>query len=163
MSVEVYFAAQARGLLNRNLRHGCFCLSINWRVARSEKNWKRAGLPKVFKTMAKQLGIDNFSASELPGDCLGSQMPLEEELSVWRPRWATSKMSVRIYFPAQARGILNRHLWQGRVEPLRRCLLESFSPHRLGEYWTDTSVHVDVCTLNVCVYVYVAHCLIYKD
>ena len=34
-------------------------------------------------------------------------------------------MSVRVHFPAQARAILNRHPRQGRVEPLRRCLLES--------------------------------------
>ena len=37
-------------------------------------------------------------------------------------------------FPAQARGILNRHLRQGRVRSLRRCLLETIFLHRLGEY-----------------------------
>ena len=37
------------------------------RVVRNQKNCKRVGLPKVFKTDTKQIGIDNFLAAELPG------------------------------------------------------------------------------------------------
>ena len=33
----------------------------------SRKKWNQTGLPKVVKTIAKQLGIDNFLAPELPG------------------------------------------------------------------------------------------------
>ena len=43
-------------------------------------------------------------------------------------------VSVRLRFPAQSRAILNRHVRQGRVDSLRRCLLESIFLHRLGQY-----------------------------
>ena len=43
-------------------------------------------------------------------------------------------VSLRVRFRAQARGILNGHLRQGRARPLRRCLLESIFLHGLEEY-----------------------------
>ena len=47
---------------------------------------------------------------------------------------ASSEASVRVHFPARARAIWNRHLRQGRVKPVQRCLLESVCLHGLGEY-----------------------------
>ena len=41
--------------------------------------------------------------------------------------------SLRVRFRAQARGILNGHLRQGRVKPLRRCPLEFIFLDKLGE------------------------------
>ena len=54
------------------------------------------------------------------------------ELSVWS--CLSVEVSGRDHFSAQARGILNRHLRQGRVRSLRRCLSETTLLHRLGEY-----------------------------
>jgi len=50
---------------------------------------------------------------------------------------ASSEASVRVHFPARARAIWNRHLRQGRVKPVQRCLLESVCLHGLGEYGID--------------------------
>ena len=46
--------------------------------------------------------------------------------------------SLRIRFRAQARGMLNGHLRQGRARSLRRCLLEVNFLRGLEEYWSDT-------------------------
>ena len=46
--------------------------------------------------------------------------------------------SLRVHFPAQVRGILNRHLRQDVAKPLRRCLLDSIFLHGLEEYWSYT-------------------------
>ena len=57
-------------------------------------------------------------------------------------------MSVRDHFPAQARGILNRHLRECRARSLGRCLLETIFLQRLGEYRTDT---FDMAVLSIVV------------
>ena len=41
---------------------------------------------------------------------------------------------IGVHFPAGAQGILNRYLREGRVKPLRMCRLESIFLHRLEEY-----------------------------
>ena len=67
---NVHFPAQARKILNPHLSQGFLCLSIVWRVLRNQKNWKRTGRSKVFKTTPNQLGIENFLLQSSP-DTLG--------------------------------------------------------------------------------------------
>ena len=129
-SVRVHFLAQFHGISNGHLRECRFKSSskVSVRVRFPAQAWAilnrhlRQGridslrtclLESIFLHRLRQYGTDTFDKVVLS---------------------LSSKVSVRDHFPAQAQAILNRHLRQGRIVSLLKCLLESIFLHRLGQY-----------------------------
>ena len=74
--------------------------------------------------MTKELGIDNFSASELPGDFWGSQMPLKKELSVWRCLFGALCLELSVWSCLLGAVCLDVSVWTCqfvRLEGAKKC------------------------------------------
>ena len=126
VSVTYHFPAQAHGIQSRSYSKTCFntdCFSyVFWvSVCLELSVWSC-----LFGVLTDTLDSKSSISRNLCPRCLFGAVCLSVGLPECR------FVSVGVRFRAQARGILNGHLRQGRVKHLRRCLLETTFLHRLG-------------------------------
>ena len=128
VSGRYHFPAQTHGIQSRSysktyFNSECFSYDFWVSVCLELSVWSC-----LFGVLTDTLDSKSSISRNLCPRCLSGVVCLSVCVPVCR------FVSVRLRFPAQVRAILDRHLRQGRVDSLRRCLLESIFLHRLGQY-----------------------------
>ena len=125
VSVRYHFPAQAHGIQSRSysktyFNTDCFSYDFWVSVCLELSVWSC-----LFGVLTDTLDSKSSISRNLCPRCLFGVVCLSVCVPVCR------LVSVRLRFPAQVGAILNRHLRQGGVDSLQRCLLESIFLHRL--------------------------------